>query len=225
MRIEHFGVKVYKTKKSFKLVREEFAVIDTNPSLPVFQSFLDDDAYEDAHGKKYKKEWCQRYRELCLKNFDLNMKYFASLKKEDFDKEIDRFLSTYKDFESVDDLKKYDGVEGYYLLLLDEYKQGYIGKSMDVKRRIMQHWSNVKAFDRVLLPVYGVDTSCFSIDFFRACDTTRIYVWKREIREGIEAELVKNFPQEYRLNRIGGDITSLLEAVNTINSRNLNQFM
>ncbi len=223
MQIEYFGVKLLKRKKSFKLVREEFALIDTKPSFPFVHRFAEDNAYEDEQGRKYRKEWCQKYRELCLKNYDLNMKYFASLNKEEFDKEVNEFLSVYKEFEEIQDLNKCAGVEGYYLLILDEYKQGYIGKSCDIKRRIMQHWANVKSFDRVLLPFYGAETSCFSIDFFRAFDTTRIYIWKKEIKEGIEMELVENFPKRFQLNRIGGDVTSLLKAVTTLNRRNFNE--
>ena len=225
MQIEYFGVKLLKRKKSFKLVREEFALIDTKPSFLFVDTFAEDNAYEDETGQRYRKEWCLRYRELCLKNYDLNMKYFASLQKEEFNKEINKYLSIYKEFEEIYDLNTCAGVEGYYLLILDEYKQGYIGKSNNVKKRIMQHWSNVKSFDRVLLPFYGVETSCFSIDFFRAFDTTRIYVWKKEMREGIEEELVDNFPEKYRLNRIGGDVTSLLQAISTLNNRNLSDFL
>lgn len=61
--------------------------------------------------------------------------------------------------------------------------------------------------------------SCFSIDFFRALDTTRIYVWKREVEDGVEAELISNFPKDYCTNRIGGDIVNGIESIATLNER------
>ena len=115
----------------------------------------------------------------------------------------------------------YTHLDVYKRQVLDRYKQVYIGKSNNVKRRIQQHWSNTKAFDRTLLPIYAVDTSIFSIDFFRALDTTRIFIWENELQDGLERELIEDFPQQYRTNRIGGDISTYIEAILTRNKRNL----
>ena len=101
-------------------------------------------------------------------------------------------------------------------MLLDDYKQAYIGKSNDIKRRIQQHWSKIKPLDRVLLPMYN-EKSVFSIDFFRALDTTRIFVWERSLTEGVERRLIKDFPANFLCNRIGGDTETLSEAIATIN--------
>ncbi len=221
--MEHFGVKLINRGKAFKLNREEFALIDTNPSLQFFPSLAEKNAYVDELGSCYSEEWCIEYRELCLKNYDLNMKYFSMLNKTTFDSSLSSFLKQYKEFNEITDLNDYVNVEGYYIMVLDEYKQVYIGKTDNVKKRIMQHWSKTKPFDRTLLPMYAYDTSCFSIDFFRALDTTRIFVWKKKVTNKLEEELIDNFPKQFCTNRIGGGVTNNIQALATINNRQFEQ--
>lgn len=219
--MEHFGIKLIHRKYSFKLNREEFALVSTKPSLPMFERLVKEGAYTDESGSQYREDWCKRYRELCLQNYDLNLKFFSLLDYTDFNSAITSFLKKHKKFQQIENLKMYDGISGYYMMILDEYKQVYIGKSIDIKRRIQQHWSSTKPFDRVLLPMYAVTTSCFSIDFFRALDTTRIFVWERELSDGIENNLIADFPEKYCTNRIGGDISSGIEALISLNRREL----
>ena len=219
--MEHFGVTLINKGKSFKLIRDEFAIINTKPSLPFFASLAERNAYSDSQGSAYAESWCNEYRELCLKNFDLNMQYFSMLDKTAFDKSLDSFLVEYKGFKEVANLKDWAGIEGYYIMVLDEYKQVYIGKTEDVKKRIMKHWSNTKPFDRTLFPMYAWDKSTFSIDFFRAMDTTRIFAWKKKMSGGTEAKLISAFPPMFCTNRIGGDITNALQAIATIKKRKL----
>lgn len=217
--MEHFGLKLVKRKYSFKLNREEFAPISTKPSNPFFPTLAEMGAYTDSSGREYRQEWCQEYRKLCLANYDLNMEYFGRLDRASFERALDNFIKRHKEFVSVDDLGQYKDVEGYYIMVLDEYKQVYIGKSDDIAKRIRQHWSSMKPFDRTLLPMYAEKTSCFSIDFFRALDTTRIYIWKRRLTDGVEADLVADFPNIYCTNRIGGDVSNAIEALATMNVR------
>ena len=217
--MEHFGIKLINRGKSFKLTRDEFALISPKPSLPYFVSLAKRNAYTDDQGNEYTDEWCKEYRELCLKNYDLHMEYFSKLDKRYFEKALLAFLAKYRKFTEVKDLNDYVDTEGYYIMVLDEYKQVYIGKSENVKRRIMQHWSKTKPFDRTLFPMYAWDKSSFSIDFFRALDTTRIFVWKKHISEGVEAELISNFPPQFCTNRIGGDITNAILAIASANKR------
>lgn len=219
MVVEYFGVRLIKKRKSFNLKREEFAVINTKPSLPFFHSLAERNAYADKCGTQYNKEWCQEYRELCLKNYDLNMKYFSMLNKEEFNDSLNSFLNKYKEIKEVTNLNECAEVEGYYIMVLDEYNQVYIGQSDDIKKRIMRHWSTTKAFDRTLFPMYAYDSSVFSIDFFRAFDTTRIYVWERKIVDGVEADLINNFPSKFAVNRIGGNVTNLIQALETMKKR------
>lgn len=219
--MEHFGIRLINRGKSFKLIRDEFALINTKPSLPYFTSLERRNAYADELGTSYSETWCNEYRELCLKNYDLNMDYFSTIGKAAFDEALENFLSKYKRFVEVTNLNDFAGIEGYYIMVLDEYKQVYIGKTHDVKKRIMKHWSNTKPFDRTLFPMYAWDKSIFSIDFFRALDTTRIFVWKKKLTSGQEAELINKFPHSFCLNRIGGDITNALQAIGTIRYNNL----
>ena len=215
----HFNLKIQKRKYSFKLTREEFAPITTLASLPKFDRLIMENAYADDSGREYTLEWCEKYRELCLENYDLNMKYFQSLDENEFDSELTNFLSRHNRFKQIFDLNDVDGVYGYYIMVLDEYKQAYIGKAVDIKRRIRQHWNKTKPLDRTLCPMYNVSNSVFSIDFFRPLDTTRIYVWKKKPSYGIESKLVKDFPSKFLCNRIGGDIVTSIEALATMNTR------
>ena len=217
----HFGVKLIDKGKSFKLVKEEFAIISTKPSLPFFTSLAERNAYTDEQGRSYRESWCEDYRTLCLKNYDLNMKYFSILDKSEFNKALSTFLSKYNHFIEVSCLNDFSGVEGFYIMVLDEYKQVYIGKTTDIKKRIMQHWVKTKPFDRTLFPMYAWNKSVFSIDFFRALDTTRIFAWKKIISDGIEAKLVSDFPSQFCTNRIGGDVTTAIHAIQTMRSRKL----
>ena len=217
--MEHFGIKLIDKGKGFRLTRDGFAHINTKPSLPYFKSLAKRNAYADEQGTAYSESWCAEYREVCLKNFDLNMDYFSKLDKAAFDATLSSFLSKYKRFAEVTNLNEFDGVEGYYIMVLDEYKQAYIGKSENIRKRIMKHWSNTKPFDRTLFPMYAWSQSTFSIDFFRALDTTRIYVWKKKISDGMEAELIGNFPAKFCTNRIGGDVTNTIQAIGTTNKR------
>lgn len=219
--MEHFGVNLVERKYSLKLTRDKFALISTKPSLPRFETLEKDDAYDIDNSARYSISWCQRYRELCLENYDLQMKYFDLLNYEEFNHSIHKFIKKHSGFTQVYDIRGYTSVPGYYMIVLDNYKQAYIGKSYDVYSRIRQHWNHVKQFDRTLFPMYAVNESCFSIDFFRALDTTRIFVWKRKISDGIERKLTDDFPKKFSLNRIGGDVTTLIEALATQNVRHL----
>lgn len=217
--MDHFGIKLIRRKYSFKLNREEFALINTKPSLHKSDNLIKKEAYTDASCNQYREEWCEKYRELCLQNYDLNMKFFDLLDSKDFNNAIAIFLKKYKKFQKVENLQKYNGISGYYMMILDAYKQVYIGKSNNIKKRIQQHWTQTKSFDRVLCPMYAVNKSCFSIDFFRALDTTRIFVWKRDLSDGVEENLIADFPKKYCTNRIGGDVSSAIDALVTLNKR------
>lgn len=159
------------------------------------------------------------------------MKYFNQLNYSDFDNAVATFLKNNSEFRKVDNLWTVDGVCGYYIMVLDKYKQAYIGMSKNIKTRIQTHWTSTKAFDRTLFPMYAVNTSAFSIDFFRALDTTRIYVLEMDLPNNdlfrdlsfsdIEEELIEDFPKQFLTNRIGGGLSTPLKAVATMNERNL----
>ena len=168
-----------------------------------------------------------------MKNFDLNIKYFESLSFDKFNKYLLKFINKYK-FNEVKDLNLLKDKSGIYILVLDEYKQVYIGKndrlsSQKIKKRIQQHWSTRKDFGHLL---FGrIETSILSIDSFGALDTTRIFYkelkWHQNIDE-YEEKLVNEFKKEYRLNRVGGGLNDEEDLVlrnlklsATIKQRNL----
>jgi len=159
------------------------------------------------------KLWCERKKREALSNFDLNMKFFEALDRSQFEEEISLFLKKYPEFVEVKDLRNYNGVNGIYVMILDEYKQVYIGISQNIKRRIQQHWQNTQKLDAL---VFGsVESSRLSIDAFKHFDTTRIFVWPMtEELDSMEYELVENsFSDKFYTNRTAGGGKSLAEAI------------
>ena len=123
----------------------------------------------------YTEEKCKLLQESALRNFDANIRYFNSLDGNKFNNEIDLFLKNHPTFEIVNDLRNYKSTAGVYILILDEYKQIYIGITRNkngVKGRIQAHWSNTLPLDRLIWG--GEKYSPLSIDSFKALDTTRI---------------------------------------------------
>lgn len=97
---------------------------------------------------------------------------------------------------------------GRCTLVLNDYRQAYIGQSWDMHKRFKAHWSGTKQFDRLLWG--GVEESVMSIDSFRALDTTRIFASRTINYDTLEARLVRRFPPDYLLNRLdGGAVTGL----------------
>ncbi len=94
--MKHFGVEVKEGKHGLELKREKYAAINTKSSLPKFNSLQKRHAYIDEEGKYYTEEWCNSYRELCLQNFDLNMKFFSSLDHDEFNDEVNKFKKIQK---------------------------------------------------------------------------------------------------------------------------------
>lgn len=171
------------------------------------------DLSKSAIGKIYTDEWCEIQKINALKNFDINIQHFKELEHCDFENELQKFLKKYSHFKPINDLKDVYYEPGYYLLVLDEYKMIYIGKSSKIGWRIVKHWSQDKVFDRLIFPVSNVENSLLSIDSFQALDTTRIFAWVREsnryieedrIFNNIEFDMVNSFPAKFRQNRTFG---------------------
>lgn len=140
-------------------------------------------------------------------NFDLNMRYFNSLDYDKFNSYLDKFTKKYG-FKEVIDLEKYKGKTGLYILVLDNYKQVYIGMSNSgICEEIKSHWSRRKAPDRL---IFGqAFNSVLSIDSFGALDTTRIYVKTNVETYSAENKYVELFDNKYLLNRTMGGIGSI----------------
>ena len=200
--IEHFGVKV---RDNNFLNREDYAKINKKSSFNIIMLNVE---YEDLEHRIYSDGWCAEYQQKCLRNFDINIEKFSKLDLSKFQSEIHSFLSKYKDFKEVYNINEIMNVPGYYIMILDKYKQLYIGTANDIGKRIKQHWSKKKQFDRLLYPMSNVENSKFSIDSFGALDTSRIFVAKSKTLYDLEDEYINNFSKEFLINRIPGGILS-----------------
>lgn len=223
----HFNIKLHKTKYN-KLTRENyceptnqisykckknllFAIEYLNYKIPN-KIYLDINTYTDYYVNEHYKN--------CMENYDLNIDYFNCLDYKKFDKYLSSFVRK-NNFKAIDDLKTVNEVNGAYIIVLDEYKQVYIGISNNIKKRILTHWSTKKEFDRLLNG--DVDKSVLSIDSFGALDTTRIYVKPLKsiyVMDNLEAKYVSKFKSIYTLNRVAGGLNA--EESNVI--RNLKLF-
>lgn len=204
--MEHFGITLKKSKYGFSLTRDNYI----HPSK---KSSFNSEDYDD----RYISFQTRR----ALFNFDLNMKFFSSLDKIEFEDSLQKFLKTYPQFLEVKDLKKYDLTSGYYMLILDKYKQIYIGSTNNIRRRICQHWTNQKQFDRLIFG--SIFTSRLSIDSFRPLDTTKIYVYPTRDIFKDENNFILKFPDKFIINRTKGGIldNGLKDAVSKRKTRNL----
>lgn len=177
----------------------------------------------------YNEEYIRRKKEATIENFRLNMQFYEKLDKNDFDECLNKILSMKKNkgLKEVSDLKEFIGIKGIYVMVLDKYKQIYIGQSQrDVVARIIQHWSKKVEFENLLIG--SVDKSKLRIDNFGILDTTRIYIEEVEPLhiDKREEELVDLIPEEYLANLVAGGIKldgleSGLKFMNTFKRRNL----
>lgn len=208
--VEHFGELIRPGKYGHRLTREMYALVNKKSSTRIPEHMLTDELrallasrYEDAELTIHTDEFCQKWRKAALENYDLNMAFFAQIPPESFEDALSEVLRKNKRLRSVTDLKSLDGEWGVYVLVLDEYRQAYIGQSSwDMRKRIKAHWNGTKQFDRLLWG--GVEESVMSIDSFRALDTTRIFAARTINYDALESRLVRTLPPDYLLNRIGG---------------------
>ncbi len=164
------------------------------------------DFFLDIEGHFRSQEWCKKQASEAKQNFKLNMEYFNSLNKQEFNAALSAGLKKAKEFSEITDLTPYIGKSGYYILVLDNYNQIYIGSTSNITKRVREHWCKIKAFDRLLFPMHAVKTSTLSIDSFRALDTTRIYVYCTSKTFDREDEFIRLFPQKFVLNRVAGGL-------------------
>ncbi|MDQ0661586.1 hypothetical protein QFZ35_000084 [Arthrobacter ulcerisalmonis] len=82
-------------------------------------------------------------------------------------------LARHKNLRAVTDLSAWDGVEGVFVMVLDRYKQVYIGQALDIRSCVKRHWSGTKQSDRLIFP--DKPSSVLPIYSFRALDTSRIF--------------------------------------------------
>ena len=145
-----------------------------------------------------------RYIADALKNYDLNMLFYESLNSENFNNELNKFLNKFPQFKQLTDLNEAKNKEGYYIMVLDKYKQLYIGTGKDIYTRLRKHLSDNIDFWNLL---WGdVTESKLSINSFRPFDTTRIYVYYTPDSFKLEDYYINEINSDYILNRTCGGI-------------------
>lgn len=204
--IKHFGLNLAEKPSGLKLTRKNYIekIIFKDPSSKKF--------FTDSIIEKHMKD--------CLYNYDQNMQYFRSLSHEDFNEALKNVVSKIGNFQEITDLNSVNGKSGYYMMVLDEYTQVYIGTSRDIKKRIQQHWRMQMYFDRML---FGTkENSILSINSFRALDTTRIFVSLTPNTFTLENKIINQMDYKYLLNRTaGGLLNGLAEAIARGKTRDL----
>ena len=201
----HFGV-------GLKISRDTYATINKRSSTPRWSRDDNPEArvrlsrfYDDEEHRILTDEWCEEHQADVLANFDMNMAHFASLDPVEFEATLQLALDGHPDMVEVTDLTEWVGVPGVYIMVLDEYRQLYVGASSEsagITKRIRQHWTNQKQFDRLIFG--SVETSILSIDSFRALDTTRIFAMMTTDHFHEEISVLAQFPPKFALNRFMG---------------------
>jgi hypothetical protein len=207
--VEHFGERLRAGKYGHRLSRETYAIPNRRPSVRLSRESISaelwatlDWAFADDEHTTYSDAYCEQQQADALENFDLNMGFFAGISADEFEGALSNTLATTKQLRPVTDLLSLDGVEGLYVMVLDEYRQAYVGKSTDMRRRIRSHWAGTKQFDRLL---WGHKyESVMSIDTFQPLDTTRIFAAKTIRGYELERKVERRFPADFLLNRIWG---------------------
>ena len=108
-----------------------------------------------------------------IENIKNNLSYFKTLDSCYFNDEISRISNKYSFFE-IHDLSSYK--KCLYLIVLDEYKQFYVGKCVGgLKNRMRKHWL-AKVIPGRQLWKGSFDYSRMKFDNFKMLDATRIFV-------------------------------------------------
>lgn len=176
----------------------------------------------DILGRYYSDSWCQKQFVDVMENLDLNMEFFKHLDHKEFENEIKTFQKKNPHFIEISDLGHYLESPGYYMMVIDQYKQLYIGTSSQMGIRIKAHWNAIKPFDRLLFPMGSVDQSIIPFDSYRALDTTRIFIYETKDTFHVEDELINQFSPKFVANRMAGGIPKgLLHAITMMKSRKL----
>ncbi|MGW6251281.1 hypothetical protein ACWF5S_08510 [Peribacillus butanolivorans] len=114
-------------------------------------------------------------------------------------------------FKEITDLAPpLSGVPGYYIIVLDEYAQAYIGMSNNITKRIQSHWSKQKEFDRLIFG--SKENSTLSIEALELM-IKREYL-SIQLLKGHEDNFINLFNNKYLLNRyIGGTLDGFKKAI------------
>lgn len=162
--VEHFCIPLPRQEVDLRLTRDNY-ICTTRDGRYYF---------ERGRLERTPEQW-EAVREGALRNYDLTMGWCERLDRERFDYAIARLPELFPELQPVDDLTRWTDVPGVYVLVLDGYKQAYVGLARGrggVRQRIVVHWQKKLAFNRLLAG--PPERSIMAVDSFRALDTTRI---------------------------------------------------
>lgn len=222
---EHFGEQLRGPQIGHKMIRDLYAFPSRSQKRKPNRADFSDKAWEDD-AWRYRDEEHTRHsdgyllwqRDKALRSFDLSMRYFESLDADEFETALVHVLAKGRTFKPVESLPDWDGVEGAYVMVFDDYKQFYIGQSNNVRKRIKQHWGGRKSFDRLIYG--GVYNSIFPVDELRALDNTRVYAARSNNPYAPEERAEKAADQRFCLNRMtGGEATPLTLMLTALSPR------
>lgn len=136
--------------------------------------------------------------------YSLNMEFFRTINKENFNDYLDEFVKKYN-LDEIKNLKDLKYVSGVYIMVLDQYRQIYIGQSADICNRIKLHWKRQVEFYKI--NQWGCYRSKIAVDSFKALDTTRIFAYKCEKKElnNLESKFINEYKKEYLCNLLSPD--------------------
>ncbi len=163
--VEHFHIPLPRQPEDLRLSRENY-ICTTRDGRYYF---------ERGRLERAPEQWAA-VREGALRNYDLTMAWLARLPRAGFERAIGRLPERFPELRPVDDLTRWGDVPGVYVLVLDGYKQVYVGLARGrggIRQRIVVHWQKKMAFNRLLAG--PPERSIMAIDAFRALDTTRIF--------------------------------------------------
>ena len=216
-KILHFGVWLTKSNQ-LNISKDHYATIDKQNSFVnkekrprQYLYDLNPSQYEDESCTIYSDAYCTQHQKACFENYDINMDRFKQIPRDRFEGVVN-YLITAAPFQKIEDLTRCNYC-GLYIMVLDRYKQIYIGVAQNIKDRIKKHWYAKKKFDRLIFGT--VEHSVISIDSFGALDTTRIYILPmpfQNLREA-EAGFVNSINPMYTLNRVNGGLDSETAAL------------
>lgn len=204
--VEHFGVTLLQPEADLRLSRENYICTTRDGRYYL----------EDGRLKHSPERW-EPLRQAALENFDRTMAYCDRLDQGAFADAIEAVRGRFPQLEAVEDLGRWRDVHGVYVMVLDRYRQAYVGLARSrggIRQRILVHWQRKLAFNRLLSGPAA--ESILSIDSFRALDTTRILAaatgrpreaGAREAASRLERAVFEALPGEFLCNRtLAGDL-------------------
>lgn len=219
--VVHFGERLRASKFGHSMTREMYAYPNRSPHSRRRREEMPDGlwegvswAYADEEHTELSDVFLVTQRDAALVNFDMSLRYFASLDPGEFELALERVLAAGNGFTPVQSLVDWDGVEGVYVMVFDEYRQFYVGQSGDLRKRIKGHWSKRKSFDRVLFG--GPYDSILAVDELRALDTTRIYALATADPFDVERRTEAAADRRFCLNRMMGGEPDSAAAIATL---------